>query len=190
MKSGIFGENREFWEMHYYEALPSSALETIGNLEGAEIIRDTPANLVRIRENFLKILGEAESVHGITCWGSPGVADAISERVRAGIPVELVVTPRLADYLCQPPFEEKVSALNQHSNFRIYVTDEPVYLGLTVTDTFLSLGLFFKDAVTYDSRSDLICRTADSLLWGERLFRWYRERANELKPDPFPSSER
>lgn len=188
MKPEKFRDNREFWETHDYEDLPACALETIGDLEGAGIIRDTPANLVRIRENFLKILLEAESIHGITSWASPGVADVICERVRAGVPVELIVTPRLAGYLHQPPFGQKAQALDRHSNLRVYLTEEPVLMGMTVTDRCLSLALFFKDGVTYDSRSDLVCRSPECLFWGERLFRWYRDRSVEVTPVPPPSS--
>jgi predicted transcriptional regulator len=188
MKPDNFRDIRNFWETHYYEGLPACAVETIGDLAGAGIIRDTPANLVRIRENFLKILLEAESIHGITSWASPGVADVICDRVCAGIPVELIVTPRLTGYLHQPPFREKLRALDRYSNFRVYLTDEPVLTGMTVTDRCLSLALFFKDGVTYDSRSDLVCRTAACLFWGERLFRWYRDRSVEVTSNPSPSS--
>jgi predicted transcriptional regulator len=70
--------------------------------------------------------------------------------------------------------------LYAYTNFTIRVATVPVKLGLTVTDRYLSLGLYGNDKKTYDSSSDLISRNPSALSWGEELFSYFRERSQLL----------
>ncbi|MDD1717179.1 MAG: DUF1724 domain-containing protein, partial [Methanoregulaceae archaeon] len=68
-----------------------------------------------------------------------------------------------------------------------WVTKENRMVGLTVTDKYISLGLFKTDGKLYDSSSDLFSGNAPAVKWGEDLFRYYRERSQLLEIDKLVS---
>ncbi len=64
-----------------------------------------------------------------------------------------------------------MQGLAGYTNFSIWVTSDKLRIGLTVTDKFLSLGLYKKDTNLYDSSSDLFSNDPLAVEWGENLFR-------------------
>jgi predicted transcriptional regulator len=73
-----------------------------------------------------------------------------------------------------------MKGLAGYSNFSVWVTGEKLRVGLTVTDKYLSLGLFKKDTNLYDSSTDLFSSNPRAVGWGENLFRYYKERSMRL----------
>ncbi|HUT38733.1 MAG TPA: transcriptional regulator FilR1 domain-containing protein, partial [Methanoregula sp.] len=67
-----------------------------------------------------------------------------------------------------------------YPNFSVWVTGEKLRVGLTVTDKYLSLGLFKKDTDIYDSSSDIFSNEPRAVEWGENLFGYYKERSTKL----------
>ena len=108
---------------------------------------------------------------------NPQVADVLSERVIAGIPVELVVNRSVAEGLRQEPFVSKIQLLKPFKHFKIWLVAEPLRLGITVTDKHLSLGLNKKVGDVYDSSADMYSSDPSARDWAEGLFRYYRDRA-------------
>ena len=82
--------------------------------------------------------------------------------------------------LTTEPYKSNMQGLAGYLNFSVWVTGEKVRVGLTVTDKYLSLGLFKKDTNLYDSSSDLFSRDPRAVEWGEKLFRFYKERSVQL----------
>jgi predicted transcriptional regulator len=73
-----------------------------------------------------------------------------------------------------------MQGLAGYPNFSVWVTTEKLRVGLTVTDKYLSLGLFKKDTNLYDSSSDLFSSDPRAVEWGENLFRYYEGRSTRL----------
>lgn len=170
-----------FWTNHYIEGIPERILNEIGDLFNSEIISDTNVNLFNVYTNYLKIVKEAKHISGVSSVMSPGHADAIGERIIEGIPVELVVSHDVALQLKDKPYSSKINALANYKNFKLMVTDENIKVGLTVTDGRVSLGLYKKDGVTYDTTTDLFSFDQRAISWGKRLFEYYFERADILE---------
>lgn len=115
---------------------------------------------------------------------SPFLADAIKEAVMDGKPAELVVSPELAQRLTGEPYGALLESLKQYPNFSIYVSPAPVRLGMTVTDGYLSLGLYRHGTNTYDAAADLVGTDAAAISWGERLFQHYKAGSRVLQIPP------
>ncbi|WP_067047846.1 helix-turn-helix transcriptional regulator [Methanofollis ethanolicus] len=165
-----------FFESHSLDDIPEFAVQRIGDLMGGVHFMYLPANLEEGLENFLEILKEAGSIHGVSTWSLPFVAEAIWKRVTAGAEVELVITPDLAGPLWQEEFVGRERDVADVPNFRLFVSTVPITVGLTVTDRALSLGLCREDG-TYDTVHDLVSRAPEALAWGERLFEYYKDHA-------------
>jgi len=179
--------HKEFWATHDLSALPEEFLSRIGDLQESEVKLDTQVDILTVYSNYLRIVKEAAYIHGISCVMSPGLAGTLADRVVAGIPVELIVNEDVTNILRQEPYIQSLKQLVHFINFKIWVTKESRMVGLTVTDKYISLGLFKTDGKLYDSSSDLFSGNAPAVAWGEDLFRYYRERSQLLEIDKLVS---
>jgi len=177
MTIGELMKHREFWATHDIEGIPEPFLHQIGDLIGSELKFDTTDNMFHVYSHFLSILQQAEYIHGISSVMSPAIADVLSERVVAGIPVELVVSHKIVEGLMQEPFSSKLRQLKPYTNFRIWIVEEPLHLGITVTDKHLSLGLNKTVNNVYDSSADMFSSDPKAREWAEGIFRYYKDRS-------------
>jgi predicted transcriptional regulator len=177
---GVTNEHREFWTSHDLESIPPAFLKDLGDLYHATIARDLDENILHVYQEFVRLLNEARYIHGVTSITSPAHAEAIGQVVLQGKPVELVVSADLAEKLRRDPYRKMMDRPEDISNFRVYAATVPVRLGMTVTDSYLSLGLYKRGTDVYDVSFDLASSDSDAVSWGERLFCYYREHSIEL----------
>jgi predicted transcriptional regulator len=174
-------KHRDFWRDHELQNLPDFALDSLGELIESEMIQDSPLDYFRTYDHYLGIIAGARHIHGISSMTNPGVADAIGAKAVAGVPVELVISPELALHLHREPYKKKVESLFTYPHFQFYVTREPLPLGLTVTDAYLSMKLFFVGTTSYDLQRGFFSTSPRARAWGERLFDHYKKRSIPLE---------
>lgn len=174
---GELMQHREFWATHDIEGIPRPFLYQIGDLIGSEVKFDTTDDMFHVYSHFVTILQQAGYIHGISSVMSPSVADVLSDRIIAGVPVELVVSHNVVESLMQEPFLSKIQQLKLYKNFKILVVDDPLHFGITVTDKHLSLGLNKTINNIYDSSADMYSNEPKAREWAEQLFQYYRDRA-------------
>ncbi|MDK2975236.1 MAG: hypothetical protein PWP08_1607 [Methanofollis sp.] len=165
-----------FFESHSLSGIPDFAIKDIGDLMSSGLVLYLPTNSEQGFGYFLNIVGEAGSLHGVSTYSLPHIAEAIWKRVIAGAGVELIIAPELAEPLRQEEFVGRGRDAAAFPNFRLFVSTVPITVGLTVTDRALSLGLYLADG-TYDTVHDLVSRAPEAVQWGERLFQYYKEQA-------------
>jgi predicted transcriptional regulator len=177
---GGISQHHTFFKDHDLTDLPVSFLSRIGDLYNSEPKQDTTTDMFYVYSHYLEILKDAEYIYGISSVASPGLAQSIAEKVVTGIPVELVVNNEVIGLFTKEPYASNMQGLAGYPNFSIWVTSDKLRIGLTVTDKFLSLGLYKKDTNLYDSSSDLFSNDPLAVEWGENLFRYYKERSKKL----------
>jgi predicted transcriptional regulator len=177
---GGIEQHHTFFTDHDLSDLPAAFLLRIGDLYNSEPKQDTTTDMFYVYSHYLEILKDAAYIHGISSVASPGLARFIAEKVVTGIPVELVVNHEVVELLTKEPYASNMQGLAGSPNFYVWVTGENLRVGLTVTDEYLSLGLFKKDTNLYDSSSDLFSSDPRAVEWGESLFRYYKERSTRL----------
>jgi predicted transcriptional regulator len=132
-----------------------------------------------VYSHYLEILKDATYIHALfSCKSRP--RPGLGEKVISGTPVELVVNQDVVELLKQEPYKKNMQVLTGYSNYSVWVTNEPLKVGLTATDKYLSLGLFKKDTNLYDSAADIFSKEPQAVAWGERLFQYYKERSTKL----------
>jgi predicted transcriptional regulator len=177
---GGFNQHHTFFSDHDLSDLPVTFLSRISDLYNSEPKQDTTTDMFYVYSHYLEILKDAVYIHGISSVASPGLARFIAEKVVMGIPVELVVNNEVIGLLTKEPYASNMQGLVELPHFSVWVTGEKLRVGLTVTDKYLSLGLFKKDTNLYDSSSDLFSSDLRAVEWGENLFRYYKERSTKL----------
>jgi len=170
---GTINKFRYFWSTHYIERIPDPLLKEIGCLYESEIIKDRGIKVLDIYNNQLKMIKEADYIYGISSVVTEGYADSISERVKEGISVELIVSLHVAEELKQSTYLEKIEALKDYENFELMVADKDIKVGLIVTDKRLALSLYKKSGIEYDISTGLFSSDPKAIKWGERLFGYY-----------------
>ena len=178
---GSIRKHKDFWGSHELTGIPAYSLSEIGKLVSSEIIFDTTEDVIHVYSLYLKIVKEASYIKGASAVMSPGLAESLSERVVAGIPVELVISADAADVLGQEPYQEAIKNLMNFPNFKVWVTRIPLKVGLTITDKCISLGLYKKDGKLYDSSSDLFSVDPVAIRWGEDLFSYFIGQSDPFK---------
>jgi len=178
---GGIDQHHIFFTDHDLTDLPAPFLMKIGDLYNSEPKQDTTTDMFYVYSHYLEILKDAAYIHGISSVASPGLARFIAEKVVTGIPVELVVNREVVELLTKEPYASNMQGLAGSPNFSVWVTGENLRVGLTVTDKYLSLGLFKKDTNLYDSSTDLFSSDPCAVAWGESLFRYYKERSTRLE---------
>jgi len=177
---GGIDQHHAFFTGHDLSDLPLAFLSRIGDLYSSEPKQDTTTDMFYVYSHYLEILKDATFIHGISSVASPGLAQFIAEKVVTGIPVDLVVNHEVIELLTKEPYASNMQGLLGFSNFSVWVTTEKLRVGLTVTDKYLSLGLFKKDSDLYDSSTDLFSNDPRAVEWGENLFRYFKERSAKL----------
>jgi len=177
---GGIDQHHTFFTDHDLSDLPVTFLTRIGDLYNSEPKQDTTTDMFNVYSHYLEILKDAAYIHGISSVTSPGLARFIAEKVVTGIPVELIVNDEVIGLLSKEPYVSNVQEIAGFSNFSVWVTDEKLRVGLTVTEKYLSLGLFKKDTHLYDSSIDLFSSDPHAVAWGENLFQYYKERSTKL----------
>ncbi|WP_440947839.1 helix-turn-helix transcriptional regulator [Methanosarcina sp. T3] len=170
---GTINKFRYFWSTHYIERIPDPPLKEIRCLYESEVLKDRGIKVLNVYNNQLKMIKEADHIYGISSVVTEGYADAISERVKEGIPVELIVPLHVAEELKQSPYVEKLAALKNYKNFKLMLMNEDIKVGLIVTDKRLALSLCKKSGIEYDISTGLFSSDPKAIKWGERLFGYY-----------------
>jgi predicted transcriptional regulator len=174
---GAISRHQEFWASHDLSGIPEEFLMKIRDLIRAESMYDSTTDIHRVYEHYVRILKESEYVLGISSVMSPGLAQLLAERVIEGVSVDLIVNPDVIAQLKQDPYAAQIRNLSQYKNFKVWCTREPLKVGLTVTDKYLSLGLYKEDGKLYDSSMDLFSSDPEAVQWAHDLFRYYQERS-------------
>jgi predicted transcriptional regulator len=177
---GGISQHHTFFTNHDLSDLPAPFLSRIGELYDSEPKQDTTTDMFYVYSHYLEILKDAAYIHGISSVASPGLAQFIAEKVLTGIPVELVVNNEVIDLLSKEPYASNIQGLATYPNFSVWITAEKLRVGLTVTEKYLSLGLFKRVTNLYDSSSDLFSKDLNAVEWGETLFKYYKDRSTKL----------
>jgi predicted transcriptional regulator len=182
VKSVIVAKRFEkLWEGHQIEGIPDHLMLQIGSLINAKLIESEPTDIYRPHLNFTQLLARSKKFRGVSPFFHPEFSELMIAMVSKGVDTKLIVTEsimnKLYELAAQDP--ETFTNLTSQENFELWITDQDVKLGFTVTDEFISLGLSLDDG-TYDYSMDLVSDDRDAILWGEKLFEYYRERSKKI----------
>ena len=186
---GGIDKHLAFFSTHDLTDFPHDFLSRLGDLHEAEVKYDTTTDMFFVYSHYLEILKDAKFIHGISSVASPGLATFLAEKVAAGIPVELVVNTKVVDLLRQEPYVSNIKDLLNFPNFILWITEKPLQIGLTVTEKYLSFGLYKNESSQYDSSTDLFSSDPAAVGWGEELFAYYRIKSRKLELTELLSSK-
>lgn len=174
---GVFLKFKDFWTKHHLKGIPEPLLNDVGDLLDSEIIRDTTEDVHQVLSSYFRYLQGSRQIFVVSSMTSIELINAVIERLAQGIPVEVVINKDVFEKLDKEPYIEKYYEMMQYSNFKLMVTEEYVRVGTTVTENFLSFGLYKKDGMLFDLTEQIFSFDKKGLSWGKRFFQYYKDRS-------------
>lgn len=182
VKSVIVAKRYEkLWDGHDISGMPDNLILQIGSLMNSNLIESEPTDIYKPHMNFTKLISRSHKFLGVSPLFHPEFKDLMIEMVSRGVDTKLIVTESIMNKLYELAAQEPeiFTNLTSQENFELWITDAEVKIGFTVTDQFISLGLAFEKG-PYDYSMDLVSDDLDAILWGEKLFEYYREKSKKI----------
>lgn len=173
---------QKLWLNHDISAIPHDLLMDISDLSYAKLIESEHADVLKPHSNFLQVLLQSKEIRGVSPIFYGEYNDIFKKVTYNNVKVELVLTEDVLNTMIGSLGEdvESLKEMISAGNLTLWKLREDSRIAFTVTDKFLSLGLFTKRGV-YDPAKDLVSDHYAAIAWGNRLFDYYRQRSDKFK---------
>ena len=174
----VMKKHESFWIEHDLTGIPEHMMEKIGWLKGSTLIEDTSTDIFKVHTNFIKLLTNAREIKGVSSIFVPEYFNLFQDLIiNKKVDVELILTKDVVDKLDESTlnkiFEDETLKL------KLYITKQNTKAAFTVTDYFVSMGLFHSNG-TYDYNRDLVSYDKKGIEWGRGLFEWYLQQSEKI----------
>ena len=170
----------DFWLNHDLSGIPSELLLQIGDLKDCELHVTTPDYLRLPHEVYMELIKTSKWIRGVSpILFSDYPGEFLDLAFGKDVDIEIITTKKVYKRLIELARPEEVERVRDLPNVRLYVIEEDPKVAFTVTDNFLSLGLFFPNG-TYDMMTDMMGRSERAKKWGLELFEYYKRNSERV----------
>lgn len=166
----VLEKHKGFWLEHDMSGIPEHLIEKIGWLKDSKLIKDTNTEILKAHFNYINLLKNAKEIRGISSIYTPEFASLYKELATGSVDVHLILSKEVISKIDETILNQM--NIGSNSNFNLFVMDMNLKAAITITDYFLSFGLFRMDG-TYDYSNDLICYSKEAIAWGNEFFDHY-----------------
>lgn len=167
----VLNAHSSFWLEHDLSSIPETFLQMFGSLHESFLVTSTATDVTKVFETFATFLDNSREVKGLSPVFFPELITAFIRLVSKGVNSELIVTQPVLDKILElSDLDELRQACKQ--SLKLHVIKQSPQIAFTVTDYFISIGLFRLDGM-YDIGSDLLSYNQEALDWGQKLFGYY-----------------
>lgn len=176
-------KGQSLWLNHEINAIPKELLMDIGCLSNSKLITADNTNISKATEAYNDMMLSANDVKGVSPFFHQDFVATFEKLLEnKEINVKLILTDEVLKEIIKyiGPNIKKFIWLMTNENLNIFLLNESPKIGITVTDKFISLGLYTKKG-SYDILRDLISEDPDAIEWGCKLFEHYRKKADKVE---------
>lgn len=174
----VIEKHDEFWKNHRISGIPEPFRIRFHELWRCKIVESSPTEIFLPHREFMRNLSRSSRIKGVSPIFHPEYPPTFLGLAKKGAEVSLIVTRPVFEKIKAEHGDALKNFLNQ-GNTEFMICDEEIGVAFTVTDIFLSLGLFHKNG-TYDTHRDLISFEESAIKWGEDLFNYYKKRSEKI----------
>jgi len=176
-------KNKNLWLNHEIGDIPEHLILRMGDLNESILIESELADIFKPLENYSQILMESEKIRGLSPIFNPDFIETFKLLLDSGKEVELILTPQIITEMMgimDPASLMELGQLVSREELKLWTVDQNFKVAFTVTDKFISLGLFSTSG-EYDNTKDLVSDHPDAVKWGNSLFEYYRDQAKKFR---------
>jgi len=162
-----------------YEAFPDHTITLpdefalrLCEIRDARLVASEPSEILKPHRVFTDYLRNTKEVYGVSPILFPDYPDFFKTLADNADMISLVVTQEVFDIISVYPIRD-------YSNIEIYLASESPGVAATVTDTFLSIGFFYKSG-SYDFTRDLIATSPGAIKFGKDLIHYYKTQSRRI----------
>ena len=141
-------------------------------IRDAGVVASEPSDVLKPHRVFTDNLKNTREIYGVSPLLFPDYPEVFKGLAGSVDTISLVVTQEVLDIISAYP-------LGDYGNLEIYLTPEAPRIAATVTDTFLSIGFFYRSR-SYDFTRDLIATSPEAIKFGKDLISYYRIRSRKI----------
>jgi predicted transcriptional regulator len=183
--AGVINKFQKFWLKHDLSSIPPEYIKKMGDLYNSSLVESESGAIYKPHETYSQLLLKSKYIKGVSPILSSKFLELFQNMImkKDDITVELLLTQDVINQIIEGIDFKKLKYLNDsmsEGKLKLGVLDDDVKIGLTITDKYLSLGLFHEYG-DYDHTKDLISDDRDAVAWGNNLFKYYQGRSEEFK---------
>lgn len=173
---------KNLWLNHDISGIPQDLILDIGHLSNSVLVESEPIDVLKPHNTFSEFLLKSKYIRGVSPIFDPHYIELFKTMAQGSMNIELILTNEILDKLIDVLVQTDLDDLKElilKKKLKIWRIDEKIKVAFTVGDKFISLGLFSIDGI-YDVHKDLISTDEKAIAWGNRLFNYYRDKAEEI----------
>ncbi|BDZ68956.1 helix-turn-helix transcriptional regulator [Methanobacterium ferruginis] len=177
----VVNKFKKLWLNHLSD-IPPALLKKVGSLYKASLIEAESEEIYKPHEIYGEVLRNSKYVKGVSPIFRFSYIDLYRNIVENYITVELILTKSILSETLSGIDSKSLEYLKEfmsQEKVKFWVIND-AKTAFTVTDKYLSLGLFHEDG-NYDPTRDLISDDNDAVTWGNQLFEYYKNQAEKLE---------
>ncbi|HHO57318.1 MAG TPA: DUF1724 domain-containing protein [Thermoplasmatales archaeon] len=177
----VIKTTEDFWLSHDMEGIPPQFMERLGELQELKVVKSSPTNLLQVLSLYMKLVSKAKELRGISPVFVLEFSKLVKKLLKKGATVHLIISEEIVKPVVesyQKDIEPDIKKKVEEGHLRIWVM-EGVKIAMSVTDSFISIGMFNRDG-TYDFSHDMVSYNKEAINWGRELFEYYKSRAREI----------
>jgi len=175
----VLKKHEDFWLTHDLSGIPPHLMERIGRLKDSNVVKIDALDIIKTHKTYINFIGAASWVKGVSSIFSPDYPKLFEVLAKKNIDTHLILTESVWEKVIETAGLEDIKYQLSKGYLDIFTTEEDVRVAFTVSDAFLSLGLFTPDG-TYDNTCDLTSTDNISVRWGVELFEYYLGKAKRI----------
>jgi predicted transcriptional regulator len=176
----VLKKHERFWLEHDLSGIPEHLMEKIGWLKDSIIIQISTLDIIKTHSSYVSFIKNAKCVRGVSPIFSSDYPGVFEEIIKKNVNTQLVLTNSVIKKLTENLGLGKLKNFVSNYELELSVTNEDIRVAFTVTDAFLSFGLFSNNGI-YDLTQDLVSTDKRSIRWGFEIFEYYRKKAQRYE---------
>lgn len=176
----VLEKHKTFWLEHDLSGIPSHLFDKIGWLRESNIIQINMLDLIKTHSSYINLIKTAKWIKGVSPVFYSDYPIIFKELIEKNVGTDLILTYDVLGKLIDDVGLEDIKNAIHNYRLELLVTDINLRVAFTVTDSFLSLGLFTNSGV-YDTAHDLTSTDDRAVRWGVELFEYYRGKAKKYE---------
>ncbi len=170
---------KKIWLNHWIDGIPKNLLKEIKCLSNSFLVESTPIDILKPYSHYTKLVNEAHEIRSISPIFYYPYIDLYKNALKRNADMKLIVTPLILAKMTETAGADILNQILSSKNFKLYKIEEDVKVVFTVTENFLSLGLFSTEGL-YDATINLVSYDEDAVKWGRELFNYYLDKAQKF----------
>ena len=174
----------KIWLDHCIHGIPKNLLKEFKCLKNSFLVESTPTDIIKPHTHYAKLTNESCKIKAISPIFYYPYIDIYKNALKRDADVELILTPLILAKMTETAGNGILKEILSSKKFKLHKIDSNVKIFFTVTENFLSLGLFSTGGL-YDATMNLISYDTDAIKWGNKLFNYYINKTRKLTLDNF-----